>query len=62
MFKKLATITVYVLFVFGSLSLLGGFFRIFGGAELDLIRNYFGFGVVSLFLSVATMRLRQKMD
>ena len=62
MFKKLTTLTAYVLFIFGSLSLLGGFVRIFRGAGLDLIRDYLGFGVVSLFLSVVTMRLRQKME
>jgi hypothetical protein len=61
-FKKLASIIAWVLFVFGSLSLLGGFVRIFRGAGLDIIRDYLGFGVVSLFLSVVTMRLRQKME
>ena len=62
-FKALASITAWVLFVFGSVSLLGGFGRIIGGSpELDFITVYFGFGVSSLFLSVVTMKLRQKME
>jgi hypothetical protein len=61
-FRKLASLTAWVLFVFGLLSLLGGFFRITSGAGLEVIRDYLGFGVVSLFLSVVTMRLRQKME
>ena len=62
-FKVLASITAWVLFIFGSLALLGGFGRIIGGSpELDLVTAYFGFGVGSLFLSVATMKLRQMMQ
>ncbi|MFC1942119.1 hypothetical protein ACFLWU_02760 [Chloroflexota bacterium] len=62
-FKGLATITAWVLFVFGLLSLVGGFGRIIGGSpEMDLMSAYFGFGAGSLFLSVVTMRLRQKME
>ena len=62
-FKALASITAWVLFVFGSLSLLGGFGRIIGGSpEVDLMSAYFGFGVGGLFLSVATMKLRQMME
>ncbi len=62
-FKALASITAWVLFVFGSVSLLGGFGRIIGGSpELDLMTAYFGFGIGGLFLSVATMKLRQMME
>ena len=61
-FKFLATLTAWVLFVFGGLSLLGGFGRILEGAPLDLMTAYFGFGVVSLFRSVVTMILRKKME
>ena len=62
-FKALASITVWVLFIFGALSLIGGFGRILGGQPgMDLMTAYFGFGVGSLFLSVVTMRLRQKME
>ena len=62
-FKALSTITAWVLFIFGSLALLGGFGRIIGGLpELNLMTAYFGFGVGSLFLSAATMKLRQMME
>ena len=62
-FKALATITAWVLFVFGALSLVGGFGRIIGGSpEVDMMTAYFGFGVGSLFLSVVTMKIRGKME
>jgi len=61
-FKALATITAWVLFIFGSLSLLGGFGRIFGSAEINLVTAYFGFGVGGLFLSVVVMKLRQMLE
>jgi hypothetical protein len=62
-FKALASITAWTLFVFGSLSLLGGFGRIIGGSpELDLMTAYFGFGVGGLFLSVVTMKLRKNLE
>ena len=63
MFKVLASITAWVMFIFGILALLYGFIRIVGGtAELETMTAYFGFGVGSLFLSVVTMRLRQKLE
>lgn len=64
-FKALASITVWVLFVFGLLALVAGFGRIIaagaGAASpaVDLMSAYFGFGVASLFLSVVAMKLRQ---
>lgn len=65
-FKALATIAAWVLFVFGLLSLLIGFVRVFSAIPetatapgLALITAYFGFGVVSLTLSVVVMKLRQ---
>ena len=62
-FKALATITAWVLFVFGFLALLGGFGRIIGGSpDLDLMHAYFGYGVGSLFLSVVVMKLRQMLE
>ena len=62
-FKALASITAWVLFVFGSLSLLVGFGRIIvGSPELDFMTAYFGFGIGGLFLSVVTMKLRQMME
>ncbi len=62
-FKVLMSITAWVLFVFGSLALLGGFVRIIGGPpELDMMTAYFGFGVGGLFLSVVTMKLWQTIE
>ncbi len=68
-FKALASITVWVLFVFGLLSLLIGFARTFGASagisgspELSLISAYFGYGIASLVLSVVTMKLRQMLE
>ncbi|MFH1651649.1 MAG: hypothetical protein ABID87_06085 [Chloroflexota bacterium] len=61
-FKGLASITAWVLFIFGAVSLLGGFGRIFMSAPLDLITAYFSFGVGGLFLSVVVMKLRHMME
>ena len=62
-FKALASITAWVLFVFGSVSLLGGFGRIIGGSpEMDMMTAYFGFGVGGLFLSVVVMKLRKGLE
>jgi hypothetical protein len=62
-FKTLASIIAWVLFVFGALSLLGGFGRIIGGLPaIDMMTAYFGFGIGGLFLSVVTMKLRQTME
>ncbi len=62
-FKALASIAAWVLFVFGLLSLLGGFVRIIGSSpELDLMSAYFRFGVGGLVLSVVVMKLRQMLE
>lgn len=62
-FKALATITAWVLFVFGLLSLISGFGRIIGGSpDLELMSAYFGYGVGGLFLSVVVMKLRQMLE
>lgn len=59
-FKALATIAAWVLWVFGLLSLIGGFARIFAGSPgVPLMSAYFGLGILSLFLSVVAMKLRQ---
>lgn len=60
-FKTLASITVWILFLFGLGSLLGGFARGFMGGELALVSSYFGYGVASLTLSVVAAKLRQTM-
>lgn len=64
-FRNLASITVWVLFIFGFLSLLGGFIRAFGASgdsALPLVAAYFGYGILSLILSVVAAKLRQTMD
>ncbi len=60
-FKTLASITVWILFLFGCGSLVGGFMRAFGGSELRLVSSYFGYGIISLTLSVVSAKLRQTM-
>lgn len=66
-FKTLASIAAWILFVFGCLSLLGGLMRTvgasaFGTPDLALIAVYFGYGILSLILSVVAMKLRHMMD
>ncbi len=68
-FKALASITVWVLFVFGLFTLLSAFVRlVWAGAgiseapDLKLMYAYFGFGVGSLFLSVVAMKLRRTLE
>jgi hypothetical protein len=68
-FKALATITVWILFVLGCLTLLAGFGRIIGAAadltpapSVQLMRAYFGSGIASLILSVVAMKLRQLLE
>ena len=60
-FKTFASITVWILFIFGCLSLLGGFVRVISGAALPLVSAYFGYAVLSLTLSVVVAKLRQGM-
>jgi hypothetical protein len=62
-FKALASLTAWIVFIFGLLALVGGFVRVFGGSpELDLMTAYFGFGVGSLVLSVVVMKLRHMLE
>ncbi len=64
-FKALASIAVWILFLFGCLSLLGGFVRIIGmggRTTLPMISFYFGYGILSLTLSVVAAKLRQTMQ
>jgi uncharacterized membrane protein YoaK (UPF0700 family) len=68
-FKALASITAWVLFIVGLLGLVTGSIGSalggqFFGAEPPAIQVYLGLGlsVVTLVLSVCTMRLRQKME
>jgi hypothetical protein len=68
-FKALATVVAWILFVFGCLALLAGFGRILGimmnlvsVPSVHLMASYFGIGIVSLILSVVAMRLRQMLE
>ena len=66
-FKALASITAWILFVFGCLSLLGGLVRtvgagMLGSPELALVSAYFGYGILSLILSVVAMKLRHMLE
>ncbi|MBI2831980.1 MAG: hypothetical protein HYX79_06965 [Chloroflexi bacterium] len=64
-FKALATIVAWVLFVFGLLALLVGLIRVLSAIPATaapgvvLMSAYFGFGIISLTLSVVVMKLRQ---
>jgi hypothetical protein len=61
-FKYMASVTVWVLFVFGLAALVAGFARAFGGSSLPMVSAYFGYGIISLFLSVVCARLRKMLD
>ena len=61
-FKALASITVWILFIFGCLTLLGGFVRAFMRSELALVSSYFGYGIISLILSVVAAKLRKTLE
>ena len=61
-FKYMASVTVWVLFLFGLAALVAGFARAFGGSSLPLVSAYFGYGIISLFLSVVCARLRKTLD
>ena len=61
-FKALATIAAWALFVYGWLAILGGFV-VCGMQTTDLVGWFHQFvGIASLFLSIVVMRLRQKME
>jgi hypothetical protein len=66
MFKALATITVWILFIFGFLALIGGVFISVSPAsgvpdmsKALLAWLHFWYGTVNLALSVVVMKLRQ---
>jgi len=69
-FKALASITVWILFVFGCLLLVmpslmgtvGGILFRPGVAPPLILYIAFGLGVVSLILSVCAMKLRQMLE
>lgn len=68
-FKTLASIAVWALFVTGALALLGAFVRIVGAAldiaespDVALMTAYFGYGLGGLVLSVITMWFRKRLE
>lgn len=68
-FKALASIAAWALFVVGALSLLTAFIRILGAAlgtsdspGVALMTAYFGYGFSGLFLSVVAMKLRKDLE
>jgi hypothetical protein len=68
-FKALASIVVWGLFIFGIFALWAAFVRIIGASigiletpDLATMTNYFGYGVGSLFVSVVTMKLREMLE
>jgi len=56
--KTLVSATVWILFVFGFAALVAGFGRVFAHVELAMVSAYFGYGILSLFLSAVTVKLR----
>ena len=65
-FKALASITVWVLFVFGLLTLVAAFGRLaMSGSNSPtpfMMTAYFGFAVAGLFLSVVAAKIRKTLD
>jgi hypothetical protein len=61
-FKTFASITVWVLFFFGLAALIYGFVRAFSHASLSMVSAYFGYGIISMFLSVVCARIRKMLD
>ncbi len=61
-FKGLTAIAAWVLFLFGLSALLVGLIRVvFTSPPIALAGAYFGLGILSLFLSVVVIRMRQDM-
>jgi Na+-driven multidrug efflux pump len=58
MFKYLVSVAVWVLFLYGLAASVAGFARAFGHDQLPMVAAYFGYGIVSLFLSVLAVKIR----
>ena len=56
--KALVSATVWILFVFDFASLASGSTRAFAHAELAMVSAYFGYGILSLFLSSVSVKIR----
>jgi hypothetical protein len=61
-FKTLASATVWILFIYGLAALVYGFVRAFSHASLSMVAFYFGYGILSLFLSVVCAKIRKMLD
>lgn len=61
-FKSLVSATVWILFVYGFAALVAGFVRAFAHAELAMVSAYFGYGIISLFLSAVAAKIRKMLD
>jgi hypothetical protein len=57
-FKYLVSVAVWVLFLYGLAAIVAGFVRAFGHNELAIVSAYFGYGIISLFLSVVAVKIR----
>ena len=67
-YKSLASIAIWILFIIGLLALLMAFIRILVGAlgaqapDLEMMTAYFGYGVSCLFLSVVSILIAKKLE
>jgi hypothetical protein len=68
-FKVLATITAWILFIFGFLALIGGIVvsiepttGVTAMPKALLAWAHFGYGTINLVLSVVIMKLRQMLE
>jgi hypothetical protein len=43
-------------------ALVAGFARVFSHASLPMVSAYFGYGIVAMFLSAVTARIRKMLD
>jgi len=57
-FKYLVSVATWVLFLYGLAAIVAGFARAFGHSDLAMVSAYFGYGIVSLFLSVVAVKIR----
>jgi hypothetical protein len=61
-FKTLTSIVVWILFTYGLAAIIYGFVRAFSHASLAMVSAYFGYGLISLFLSVVSAKIRKSLD
>jgi hypothetical protein len=61
-FKYFVSVSIWVLFFFGLAAIVAGFARAFGHSELRMVSAYFGFGILSMFLSIVSVKIRQTLS